>query len=79
MNDKALRHFKDLSVQEDGKPDVIGVVEVHLQGTELNKIRRKMKSIGWRMFATPATTKTQQQIAAQELAPCEEQEEQAAS
>ena len=52
-NAKALAYFAELALRED-KPNIVAVTECHLRGMFLNKVRRQLKTIGWKTFATPA-------------------------
>ena len=55
LNPKAVSFIAELPAEE--KPDVISLVETHLLGAPLNRIRRVMQKCGWRMFSTPALAK----------------------
>ena len=52
-NQKALAYFAELALRDD-KPNIVAVTECHLRGSFLNKVRRQLKTIGWKTFATPA-------------------------
>ena len=52
-NDKALAYFAELALRDD-QPHVVAVTESHLQGFHLNKVRRQLRTIGWKSFVTPA-------------------------
>ena len=52
-NDKALAYFAELALRDD-QPNVVAVTESHLQGFHLNKVRRQLRTIGWKSFVTPA-------------------------
>ena len=52
-NQKALAYFAELAQRED-QPNIVAVTESHLQGMYLNKVRRQLRTIGWKSFATPA-------------------------
>ena len=52
-NQKALAYFAELALRDD-KPNIIAVTESHLKGTYLNKVRRQLRTIGWKSFVTPA-------------------------
>jgi len=64
LNHKAERFLAELNEQQ--KPDAVGFLETHLRGPDLNRGRRVMKKLGWRMFSTPATLKQQQKANAGE-------------
>ena len=52
-NQKAVAYFAELAQRED-QPNIVAVTESHLQGMYLNKVRRQLRTIGWKAFATPA-------------------------
>ena len=53
LNDKALDYVAEVALSF-APPHVIGLLECHLKGTHLNKVRRQLKSMGWKTFVTPA-------------------------
>ena len=53
LNDKALDYIASLS-EEPEKPQVLVLLEAHLRGAALNKVRRQIKALGWKTFVTPA-------------------------
>ena len=61
-NDKALAYFAELALRED-QPNVVAVTESHLQGFHLNKVRRQLRTIGWKTFVTPAIAADEESIA----------------
>ena len=52
-NQKALAYFAELALRDD-MPNIVAVTESHLQGIHLNKVRRQLRTIGWKSFVTPA-------------------------
>ena len=52
-NQKALAYFAELALRDD-QPNIVAVTESHLQGMYLNKVRRQLRTIGWKSFVTPA-------------------------
>ena len=52
-NQKALAYLAELALRDD-KPNIVAVTESHLKGTYLIKVRRQLRTIGWKSFVTPA-------------------------
>ena len=52
-NQKALTYLAELALRDD-QPNIVAVTESHLLGCHLNKVRRQLRTIGWKSFATPA-------------------------
>ena len=64
LNAKATAFLAEMPEEE--RPDAIGLLECHLRGAALNRMRRVIKKIGWRMFSTPAILKDEQMVKAGE-------------
>ena len=52
LNAKATAFLAEMPAEE--RPEAIGFLKCHPRGAALNRMRRVVQKIGWRMFCTPA-------------------------